>query len=110
MSSAQVFDGFENLLLVHRMDFDAFTDALHERDGEFSAKVLPKFLEALQDRSFAALALGMQQIVIKVKAQFLEQLQAALGGFGLDQSNTRGVGQVDCKADGHGITVPNAKF
>ena len=49
MPSVQVFDGFENFLLVHRVYFNSFAYALNQGDGEFSTEMFPEFLKALEN-------------------------------------------------------------
>ena len=47
--SVQVFDGFENLFLVHGVDFNPFAYSLNQGDGEFSAEMFTEFLKALEN-------------------------------------------------------------
>ena len=47
--SVQVFDGFENLFLVHGVDLNPFPDALNQGDGEFTAEMFSEFLKTLED-------------------------------------------------------------
>ena len=47
--SVQVFDGSENLFLVHGVDFNPFAYALNQGDGEFATQMFTEFLEAFEN-------------------------------------------------------------
>jgi len=57
--SLQVLYRLENFILVHRVNFNPFPDALHESNGEFAAEVFAEFLQALENGPVSGFAFRM---------------------------------------------------